>query len=132
MQHGKVTVERNADEHVGRQVEAEGAQEQEEFAERFAGHPLGGEAPSDLQRHHDEGDDQVRGGQVRDHERDARLAVATTTDQRHEDGEIARRGHHEEGAVHADHGQRRVREARHGARRRGVVAQHGRATAASD
>ncbi len=72
---GDVSVQAEADESGGGEVEGEGADEHERLAGRVPGHPLHGDAPPDLQRHHHEGDHEVGDGQVHNH--DVHVVAAT-------------------------------------------------------
>lgn len=62
----KTPVETDGDEHERRQVEPEGPEEHEQTTGGVSRPPGHRHVPPDLQRHHDERDDQVGDGQVHD------------------------------------------------------------------
>ena len=67
----EVTVEADRGEDERRQVEAERAEEHEDATGDVAGVPRHRQMPADLERHHDERDEEVGDGEVHDEEVDA-------------------------------------------------------------
>ena len=110
MQDGEVPVDGNADQHIRRQIQAEGAEEQKELASHVSRQPLRGDPPSDLQGYHEERDEEVGDAEVRDHERYPALPVPAA-DEGDEDGEVPDGGYDEEDAVDNDDHQMVVVEA---------------------
>ena len=103
---GDVAVQRDGDQQKGGQVEAEGPEEHADPAGDVPGLPGHRGVPDGLQRHEDEGHDQVRYGQVHNEDVDTGFEPLGS-EEGDEDGEVAGGSHDEEARI-GDDGHERV------------------------
>ena len=101
MSDREVAVETDGDEDERREVEAERAEEHAHATGDVASVPRHRHVPADLQRHHEERDDQVGDGEVHDEEVDARPPM-TVAKQRDEHSQVAEAGDEEQYRVNDD------------------------------
>ena len=111
MDDGDVAIQRDGHQEEGGQVEAEGPEEHADPAGDVPGIPGHGGVPDGLQRHEDEGHDQVCDGQVHNEDVDAGFKPLGP-EEGDEDGEVAGGGHDEETRV-GDDGHEGVLRERH-------------------
>lgn len=87
MHYGKVPFEADADNDHGRKIQTKHSEDHHDLAAVIGGVPLNGDPPADLQGDHDEGHDQICGGQMNHHGVQAGFTMPVA-DQREEHCEV--------------------------------------------
>ncbi len=90
MENGEESVETDADEDHGGEVETKSSSKLANLTEHITPVPLEGEAPEDFGGDHSESHDEVSDGEMDDEDRDPPLEFPQLSTDREEDGEIAR------------------------------------------